>query len=590
MINIKEKIQLLRAEMSLQKVSAYIVTGTDPHQSEYVADHWNIRKWLSGFTGSAGQLVVTLDFAGLWTDSRYFLQGEQELEGTGIHLMKQKIQYVPEYLQWVNKNLEEGSHIMFDGDTLSALQNEEYSSYFFKFNIFYSDTIINKIWEHRTSIPQSKAFTLKEQFVGDSATEKINRIKNWLKEESLDYLLLTALDDIAWVTNLRGTDVHFNPVNVSYLLVGETQSVLFMDEEKIDDSVSGYLDLHDIAIKSYSQTHVHLALFSDGKRIGIDPNQCNFNIAKILSINGIHISNPVINWKGCKNDIEIQNTRAAMVSDGVALSKALYWLESTLETRSVSEYELGTILTKYRAEDKHYLHDSFGSIVGYNGNGAIIHYSAKEHNCAFIKPKGILLIDSGGQYLTGTTDITRTISFGQIEEEVKVNFTLVLKGMIALSKVVFPQGISGVQLDTLARQYLWSQGLNYPHGTGHGVGYCLNVHEGPQGFGGLNNVKSKVPFEAGMITSNEPGFYVNDRYGIRIENLILTKKHDNFDKFLEFETLTLFPIDTNLIIKSLLSKDEITWMNEYHQLVYSKLSSNLDEKLSLWLRDKCKAI
>jgi Xaa-Pro aminopeptidase len=591
MTKIKERIQRLREEMALQKIDAYIVTGTDPHQSEYLADHWNVRKWLSGFTGSAGQLVITLDFAGLWTDSRYFIQAERELADSGIKLVKQIIQYAPEYLQWIKDNLAKESKVVIDGSTISVHSfKDAKKNYLSHVNIVTEDSLLDKIWENRPIIPQSNSYILHEQYTGISAKEKIISLQNWLKDQKLDSIFLTALDDIAWITNLRGCDVSYNPVTIVYMYVSIEKAVLFIDHNKISLEVKDYLEVQHITTLEYQNVFDFLEKIHSSEKIGIDVYQCNQTIADSLKDSYISIANPVPNWKGKKNEIEIKNTKKAMISDGIALTKAFYWLEETLTDRKISEVEFGKILTQYRAEATDYLQDSFGSIVGYNGNGAIIHYSAEEQTCSHIQPEGVLLVDSGGQYLTGTTDITRTIGLGALSDEIKRNFTLVLKGMIGLSQLIFPEGTTGVQMDILARQHLWKNGLSYAHGTGHGVGFCLNVHEGPQGFAGLNSGRSKVPFEEGMITSNEPGYYVDGQYGIRIENLILTKKHPTFEKFLCFETLSLFPIDLNLIDQSLLIKDEVNWLNNYHLSVFELLSPYLDEKHKEWLKKKCEMI
>ncbi|HMP29537.1 MAG TPA: aminopeptidase P family protein, partial [Saprospiraceae bacterium] len=564
---IKERLQKLREEMASQNIDCYVVTGTDPHQSEYVAEHWNVRGWLSGFTGSAGQLVITLDFAALWTDSRYFLQAAEELEDTGIILMKQKVQYAPEHLQWIKDNMPQGSRVMIDGLTMSAYSFQEASNtYLNGMNIITQDTLLNTVWRDRSTLPTSTVYILSEKYVGVSSHQKIQDIRQWLKEHKLDGLLLTALDDIAWVTNLRGSDVMYNPVNMAYLYISIDRVALFVDRKKIVKDVMSYLNELTVEIADYHAIFEYFQKVCPADLVGIDSYQTNHTLASAINT-PVSISNPVTLSKGKKNDTEVLNIKCAMVSDGIALTKAFYWLEEQLTKRSVSEYEFGTILTQYRKEDPEYLQDSFGAIVGYNSNGAIIHYSAQKDKSAEIKPEGVLLVDSGGQYLTGTTDITRTVAVGAVKDPIKESFTLVLKGLISLTEVTFPMGTTGVQMDILARQHLWHYGKSYSHGTGHGVGFCLNVHEGPQGFGGLNSSKSKVAFEEGMVTSNEPGYYVDGQYGIRIENLILTQKHSVHENYLCFETLTLFPIDTSLIDTSLLTEQEVNWINSYHQAV-----------------------
>lgn len=579
--------------MSLQHIDAYVVTGTDPHQSEYIPDYWNIRKWLSGFTGSAGQMVITSDFAGLWTDSRYFIQAEKELENTGVQLMRQKVQFAPEYLTWIEENITDGSKVLVNGLLISKQQFDLASkSHLSHSNIITEDKILDKIWHDRLEKSQNRAFILHDEYTGIKTSSKLSRIHQWLQTNELDGILFSALDDVAWVTNLRGYDVPYNPVLVSFLYVSVKVNVLFIEKEKLDPTVLDYLVNSNIDIISYEEVYDYLKDLPADVKIGMDKTQCNYGITEAAGTRFKSIQNPVVDWKAEKNFVEIENVKKAMVSDGLALTKAFYWLEKELLSREVSEYEFGKKLTFFRSEDTEYLMDSFGSIVGYMGNGAIIHYSAGEEDCALIKNEGILLVDSGGQYKTGTTDITRTIALGtsEAEPEIKKAYTLVLKGMIALSDTIFPIGTTGVQMDIMARQFLWQNGWNYAHGTGHGVGYCLNVHEGPQGFAGLNSVRGKVPFSEGMITSNEPGYYQKDKYGIRIENLILTQKHNTFESFLRFETLTLFPIDTKLIDTSLLSRHELDWINQYHQTVYVLLCSGLDENLKKWLSVKCKTL
>jgi Xaa-Pro aminopeptidase len=588
----KDRIDRLRNEMAMQSIDVYVVTGTDPHQSEYLADNWNVRKYLSGFTGSAGQMVITKDFAGLWTDSRYFIQAEYELKNTGIQLMKQKVQFAPEYLIWIKDNIPEDCTVLIDGSLIS-LEQFEYASktLLSNFKLITSDKLLGKIWVDRKESSVQRVFLLEDKYAGENIASKMLRIQNFIVDSGINGMLFSALDDIAWITNLRGYDVPFNPVFLSYLYFSEKRKVLFVNSEKLSDGIRFYLSEQNIEILPYHQVFEFLNQLPSGTLVGMDKNQSSFSIAEAAGKRFFAVNNPVIQWKSEKNKIEINNTRKAMIADGVALTKTFFWLENELKSREVTEYELGQQLSVFRSQNEEYLMDSFGSIVGYMGNGAIIHYSADVNKCAAIRQKGIVLVDSGGQYKTGTTDITRTIATGQnIDDEIKKAFTLVLKGMIALSNMIFPKGTTGVQLDVMARQFLWGSGLNYAHGTGHGVGFCLNVHEGPQGFAGLNSIRGKVPFAEGMITSNEPGFYEPGKFGIRTENLILTKKHPIYDNFYTFETLTLYPLDKSLMDMSMLTHDEKYWVNQYHQDVFDQLTGYLDDNHRMWLYEKCKSL
>lgn len=586
-----EKLDHLRLQMSNANITAMVITGTDPHQSEYLAEHWNDRFWLSGFAGSAGSIVVTQDFAGLWTDSRYFLQGEQELKGTGITLMKQKVQFHPEHIHWLADNLPSGAAIAINGFTLSVKQHENYQKLLPKsFTIDTDIDLIRDIWQNRPAFSNKKIMILEERYTGKSSLDKINDIIKYNRDHDLDYSVFTSLDDIAWLLNMRGSDVSFNPLFMSYLMIGNDKSALFTHSNKIDDLILVYLDYLNVKLHEYEEIGSFLSKLDSKSRVGFDLNVASVAVYNFCNASKVQMVNPVNLSKAIKNYTEILNTEQAMISDGVALAQTFYWLEKVLEKEgSTTEYEVANMLASNRSKLSNYISESFAAIVGYKGNGAIIHYHPTADNHALIKKEGVLLVDSGGQYLTGTTDITRTLALSQPTDEVKTNFTLVLKGLIALTQAVFPKGTLGVQLEILARQYLWKHHLNYSHGTGHGVGYFLNVHEGPQGFSGLNSSRGKTAFVPGMITSNEPGYYKENEYGIRIENLLLCIE-DEHPGFLRFKTLTYYPIDLTMVDGNMLNKDEKAWLNSYHNKVYEKVSPLLDEEIKEWFSAKCNSI
>ena len=590
-MDINEKIGLLRAKMKANGVDAYIIPSSDPHNSEYVADCWKSREWLSGFTGSAGVAVVTHDHAGIWTDSRYFLQAEKEIEDSSFELHKVYNQFAPMHVQWLIENLKEGSVIGFDGYCLpkSSVSNIKKMCLSKEIKINADDDLIKEIWTDRPQKPLNPIFIHDLHFTGLTSNEKVKQVQSELKKQHCDYHLITTLDDLAWIFNIRGQDVECNPVAICYGVIQTEKAILFINPNKINASTKSHLESQAIDLKNYADILPYLNSLKEDKTMLIDPNNCNYYLYR--AINAIKVEGPTISrsLKARKNKIEINHIRSAMEKDGRALTKAFMWLEKTVKERSVTEFELSEKLASSRATQDHYKGESFPAIVGYKGNGAIIHYRPMENTSHDILNDGMLLCDSGGQYLDGTTDITRTISFSTPSDEEQTNFTLVLKGMIDLTIAKFPVGTTGGQLDILARQHLWNHGLNYLHGTGHGVGFFLNVHEAPQGFAPGNSARSKTIHEPGMITSNEPGYYKEGKYGIRLENLILTIESTD-PGFLEHETLTLFPIDKKLIKKEMLSTEQITWLNSYHRDVFDRLSSGLDEEEKTWLKDKCTSI
>ncbi len=590
---ISERLTALRSAMKTQNVHAYIIPSSDPHQSEYVPDHFKSRAWISGFTGSAGTVVVTLDDAGLWTDSRYFIQAEAQLSGTGIVLHKLKGTKSEQPIDWLTKNLAEGQTIAMDGRLFSKKQvsafEKKTNSANLKLNVKLD--LISTIWNDRPKLPDDPAFDLDVSLSGETRTSKLSRIRQIMLDEEAKYHLISTLDDIAWLFNIRGSDVTYNPVTIAYALISKEEAKLYLNPTKISEEFRRKLFKDGISIAPYDKIWEDLNKLNDDCFILIDENTINHNLYRAINCKKIDKPLPSIVMKAVKNKIEIEHFRKVMIKDGVALTKFYIWLEENIH-KGYSEYDLTQKIIEFRSTQDDYQMESFGAIVGYKGNGAIVHYSPQPETSAIIRKTGVLLIDSGGQYLDGTTDITRTISLGDETEEEKNAYTRVLKGNIALDKAIFPEGTLGVQLDTLARQFLWSDNLDYGHGTGHGVGFFLNVHEGPQGFAAGILGRSKHSIDLNMVTTNEPGYYETGKFGIRIENCLLTvdKGEKASGKFLGFETLTLFPIETKLIDFKLMSKDEIIWLNNYHRKVLEALAPHLDEKEKEWLKSKCEPV
>jgi len=593
-MTINDKIAALRSAMTAHQLDAYILPSGDPHQGEYVADHWKARQWISGFSGSAGIAVITQDHAGLWTDSRYFLQAEEELKGSGMALQKQGVAHAPEHISWLRENLPAGSKVGIDGKLFSVGQVRRLAKAFYEKNIELETGVdlVAELWKDRPPLPQNAVFEHEVSYAGLSRAQKLEAVRG--KMGQADYYLISTLDDIAWLFNLRGSDVECNPVFYSYAVIGRAEAYLFIEESKLPEDLKTTLLPDGIFAKPYHQLESFLKELPANKSIFIDlvstSNQVYSAIRKEQIIEGRNI---VLQMKAIKNPVEIEHIKDAMLKDGVALTRLFRWLEDSLKNRAVPETEVAEKLAEFRRAQGDYHGESFDAIVGYNSNGAIVHYHAMQESCAHIQDKGILLLDSGGQYIDGTTDITRTIALGEPTEEQKRHFTLVLKGHIALATIKFPEGTSGAQLDTLARMFLWRDNLNYGHGTGHGVGFFLNVHEPPQGFAASSSTsRGTTAIEPGMFTSNEPGFYKTGEYGIRIENLVLCVEdaENDFGKFLKFETLTLFPIDLKLIDKSLVSEGEKSWLNAYHAEVFEKIAPLLDGEEVGWLKEKCKAL
>lgn len=596
MSTVVEKLEAFRTQMAALGLSAYIIPSTDPHQSEDVADRWRVREWLSGFTGSAGTLVVTPTFAGLWTDSRYFIQAARQLEGSSIELMKLSVPHTTEYIDWLLEQLPEGAIVGFDGGVVSLQQanllQQKLGAKGIELEPRYD--LAKSIWTDRSPAPASPIVEHPDSFAGETRASKLQRLRAFIKEKDLDYLLLTALDEIAWLLNIRASDISYSPVCVSFLLVGMDSASWFCGENRMNDALAAKLDSEHIHIRPYTEVRTLLESLPATARVGVHPETISLKLyGGIQQAEAIKINSPVIHWKASKNATEIRHLNEAMRRDGVALLRLRRWLDAALAKGEVTEVDVANRLAAFRARHGYYRGESFAAIVGYGPNGAIVHYKPEAGSCATLAPRGLLLVDSGGQYLDGTTDITRTFSLGENSSEERLHFTLVLQGHIALARARFPRGTSGAQLDALARQPLWQARLNYGHGTGHGVGFFLNVHEGPQSLSpNVASPKARSPILPGMVISNEPGYYREGQYGIRTENLLLcvSDGSNEHGEWLRFETLTLFPIDRSLLVPSLLSREEIDWINNYHLQVLRELAPLLDEEERTWLRAACAAV
>ena len=590
--SIKERIHALRMTFRPNNIKAFIIPSTDPHLSEYVAPYWMSREWISGFTGSAGTAVILMDKAGLWTDSRYFLQAEKELEGSGITLYKEMLPETPSITKFLCQNLKPGESVSIDGKMFSVQQveqmKEDLAPYQLQVNLF-GDPLKN-IWKDRPSMPDAPAFIYDVKYAGKSCGEKVAAIRTELKKKGIFALFLSSLDEIAWTLNLRGSDVHCNPVIVSYLLVAQDEVVYFISPEKITQEVNEYLQEQQVSLRKYDEAESFLNSFA-GENILIDPKKTNYAIYSAINpaCKVVRGESPVTLLKAIRNEQEIAGIHHAMQRDGVALVKFLKWLEASVLSGKETELSVDRKLHEFRAAQPLYMGESFDTIAGYKEHGAIVHYSATEESDVTLQSKGFLLLDSGAQYLDGTTDITRTIALGELTEEEKTDYTLILKGHIALAMAKFPAGTRGAQLDVLARMPIWSHGMNFLHGTGHGVGHFLSVHEGPQS---IRMNENPIVLQPGMVTSNEPGVYKAGSHGIRTENLTLVckDKEGMFGEYFKFETITLCPICKKGIIKEMLTAEEVKWFNDYHQTVYKKLSPSLNEEEKKWLLEATKAI
>ena len=597
--------------MRREHLAACIFPSTDPHQSEYVADHWKGREWISGFNGSAGTAVVTLTSAALWTDSRYFLAAEEQLKGTEYQLMKLKIEGTPTIAEWLGKEImqnrhpyEDWSEVAIDGRCSSVNEVKNLIADLRKQNGLTLRTNFDPlklIWKDRPVIPENPVEIYPIEYAGESSRDKIGRIRQALREKHADGMLMAALDDIAWTLNLRGSDVHCNPVFVSYLLLSSKSVTLYINKVKLTPEVSAYLKAEDVKVEDYEQVENGLKNYFE-YNILLDPDEINYRLYEVVRNKGrrdnhpqteiVEEESPVKRMKTVKNETEIAGFRSAMLKDGIAMTRFLYWLSGYIgkpEISELTEISIDRKLTGLRAEQPLYRDISFDTIAGYGEHAAIVHYEATPETDIPLQPKGMLLLDSGAQYLDGTTDITRTIALGPLTDLEKQVYTLVLKGHIQIELCKFPSGSSGTQIDILARKDMWREGLNYLHGTGHGVGTYLNVHEGPHQF---RMEWKPAPLVAGMTITDEPGIYLPGRCGARTENtlLIVPYKETEFGKFLQFESLTLCPIDKAPILIDMLLPEEIDWLNDYHQRVFDSLSPYLSDDETDWLREACAAL
>ena len=588
-----QRLSDLRQMMKREQIAACIVPSADPHLSEYIPDYWKVREWISGFTGSAGTVVVTDSKAGLWTDSRYFLQAGGELFGSSIRLFKQGLPETPSMTDWLLSELQPDDRVGLDGNIFPLAEKERIASALNKKGITVHAEFdpFAETWLNRPELSNDPIVDYPEKYAGQSTGEKVTEIKAKLAEVDANCILLTALDEIAWTFNLRGSDIYANPVALMFGFISDKEIRIFVAPEKLTDETVTYLSLQNIQTSDYSDIKEYLSQLNADTRILIDKNKVNAALFDAIptGCTPIFESSPVALLKSVKNPTEITGIRNALVKDGVALVRFFRWLEATLGKEKITEMDIASRLVDFRSLQDLYVGESFATIAGYGEHGAIVHYSANEETNAEIKPAGYLLVDSGAQYFDGTTDITRTIALSELTPQQKKDFTLVLKGHIAIATCKFPQGTRGAQLDVLARKALWDNGLHYLHGTGHGIGCFLSVHEGPQNIRMEENPTKLLP---GMILSNEPGVYRTGEYGIRCENLVLVVEAEEteFCKFYAFETLTLFPFDLNAIDKSLLTANEIEWINNYHKTVYTRLSSFLSDDEKDWLKEKTKPL
>lgn len=589
---IEERLAALRAMLKKMGGHAIIIPTEDPHQSEYPPAHWKLREWLSGFTGSAGMLVVTRDQAGLWTDSRYFIQAEEELKGSSIILHKVHDRSAPGHLDWLNQNLSSGEKLLVINELIPYASFKKIGSKLEKKGILLEaiNDPFSTIWPERPALPKDKIFEHPLKYAGTPRESKLALVREEMQKIEADHYLITALDEIAWLLNMRSTDVECNPVFIAYMLVSKDACQLFIDKDKLDAETSALLHNSGVRVKSYNAVIDAMHSLDDNDLVMLDKMQTNLALyTSISKARVIHAESPVLHLKAIKSRHELDQIDNCMVLDGVALARAFYWLEKTLEKEPVSEYDFAMKISEYRSQQDGYFGESFHAIVGYSSNGAIVHYRPTKEKSKLIENKGLLLVDCGGQYMNGTTDITRTIALGKATPEQRKNYTLVLKGHIALARAIFPESTTGCQLDILARQFLWNEGLNFTHGTGHGIGYFNNVHEGPQGIAPSPASRAKYHIKEGMVISNEPGYYEEGEYGIRIENLIACQKDSNTG-FLTFRTISLMPFDMQLLDTSLLNSEERDWINAYHDEVHARLSPFLDQEHKNWLAHKCQDI
>ena len=589
---IKQRIENIRDLMKEKNIYAYIVPSSDYHQSEYVGDYFKSREFMSGFTGSSGTLIISMDEAGLWTDGRYFIQAEQELKDSGIKLFKMGEEGVPTIEEYLLEKLPKNSTLGFDGRVMSVKEGQSLANKlaFKGINIEYKYDLVNDIWKDRCSLPTEKAFLLGTEYSGESFSDKLSRIRAVMKEKKATTHILASLDDIAWLFNIRGRDVKSNPVVLSYAVISIDSVYLFIDKNKIGEDIRAELSKENVQIKGYEEVYEFIKNIDENEVVLIDTSKVNYAIYNNIpsNVQKIEERNPSILFKSIKNEIELKNIRNSHIKDGVAFTKFMYWLKNNIGKIEITEISATQKLEEFRREQDKFIEPSFSTIAAYKDHAAMMHYSATEESNYKLEPRDLFLVDSGGQYFDGTTDITRTIALGPIPENVRKDFTNVVRGMIRLSKAKFLYGCRGYNLDILARGPLWEEGIDYKCGTGHGIGFVLNVHEGPNGFRWKvrEDIDDTCILEEGMVTTNEPGVYVENSHGIRIENEIVVRKAEKneYGQFMDFEVITFAPIDLDAIDESLILKDEKIYLNNYHKQVYDKISPYLNEEEKQWLK------
>lgn len=589
---IKQRIENIRDLMKEKNIYAYIVPSSDYHQSEYVGDYFKSREFMSGFTGSAGTLIISMDEAGLWTDGRYFIQAENELKDSGIKLFKMGEEGVPTIEEYLLEKLPKNSTLGFDGRVMSVKEGQSLANKlaFKGINIEYKYDLVNDIWEDRCSLPTEKAFLLGTEYSGESFSDKLSRIRAVMKAKKATTHILASLDDIAWLFNIRGRDVKSNPVVLSYAVITIDSVYLFIDKNKIGKDIRAELSKENVQIKGYEEVYEFIKNIDENEVVLIDTSKVNYAIYNNIpsNVQKIEERNPSILFKSIKNEIELKNIRNSHIKDGVAFTKFMYWLKNNIGKIEITEISATQKLEEFRREQDKFIEPSFSTIAAYKDHAAMMHYSATEESNYKLEPRDLFLVDSGGQYFDGTTDITRTIALGPIPENVRKDFTNVVRGMIRLSKAKFLYGCRGYNLDILARGPLWEEGIDYKCGTGHGIGFVLNVHEGPNGFRWKvrEDIDDTCILEEGMVTTNEPGVYVENSHGIRIENEIVIRKAEKneYGQFMDFEVITFAPIDLDAIDESLILKDEKVYLNNYHKQVYDKISPYLNEEEKQWLK------
>ncbi|CEN81048.1 aminopeptidase P family protein [Paraclostridium sordellii] len=595
---IKERLAKLREYMSEKNIDAYIIPSSDNHQSEYVGDHFKCREFISGFTGSAGTVVVTMEEAGLWTDGRYFIQAEKELEGSTIKLFKMGEEGVPTTEEYLYESLKEGKSLGFDGRVICAKEGINLEKKLAKKNIkiVYDYDLVGMIWNDRPDLSTAKAFLLDVKYAGETFSSKLNRVRESMKEKNANVHVITTLDDIAWLFNIRGGDVKFNPVVLSYALITLDKVYLFVDKSKLNEEILNELSKENVEIKPYNDIYEFIKTLDKNDKILLDSTKINYAILNNIpsEVEKVDEFNPTMFMKAQKNPIELENIRNSHVKDGVAFTKFMYWLKNNVGKIEISELSASKKLEDLRREQEGFIEPSFGTIAGYRDHAAMMHYSATKESDAKLEASDLFLIDSGGQYFDGTTDITRTIALGKINDELKKHFTAVARGMINLSMAKFLYGVRGYNLDILARRPMWNMGIDYKCGTGHGIGFLLNVHEAPNGFRWriIPDRFDSAVLEEGMVTTNEPGIYVEGSHGIRTENELVVRKAEKneYGQFMEFEVVTLAPIDLDAIDPEEMNKEEKAYLNWYHELVYNKVSPFLTEDEKAWLKEYTKAI